>query len=180
MGRRHLAAWAHLERATAVPARLVGVCDQDPRRAAAAAEQFAAATQRRPRVFASLDAALDDPDVGAVDLVIPTRYHHQSALTALAAGRHVLVEKPFAITIRACRVMAAAAAGSGRVLAVAENYRRVPTHRALKSLLDQGVIGRPYVASVHTVQQALPPAPGEWFRERGLVGSLPNLEFAVH
>jgi predicted dehydrogenase len=92
----------------------------------------------------------------------------------------VLVEKPFAITIRACRVMAAAAAGSGRVLAVAENYRRVPTHRALKSLLDQGVIGRPYVASVHTVQQALPPAPGEWFRERGLVGSLPNLEFAVH
>lgn len=179
MGRRHLAAWGHLERVSAAPARLVAVCDQDQRRAAAAAAQFAAGG-RVPRVLPSLEAALADPEVEAIDLVIPTRFHHQAVVAALEAGRHVLVEKPFGITIRACRLMAEAAARSGRVLGVAENYRRVPSHRALKALLELGVLGRPYVVTVHTLQQALPAAAAQWFRERGLVGSLPNLELAVH
>lgn len=180
MGRRHLAAYAALERARVSEARLVAVCDQDPERAAAAAQRFTVGAGRRPRVLPSLEATLDDPEIEAVDVVIPTRFHHLAVVAALEAGRHVLVEKPFAITIRACLLMAEAASRAGRVLAIGENYRRVPTHRALRALLQEGVIGRPYVVSTQTVQPALPPAAAGWFRDRRLVGSLPNLELAVH
>jgi predicted dehydrogenase len=180
MGRRHLAGYAALEHAGGSAARMVAVCDEAPELAEAAAEQFAAATGRLVRVHPSLGAVLADREVEAVDLVIPNRFHHQAVVRALEGGRHVLVEKPFGITMRACRLMAETAARTGLVLAVAENYRRVPTHRALHGLLEQGVIGRPFVVSVHTVQQALAPDEGGWFRDRRMVGSRPNLEFAVH
>ena len=178
MGIRHLLGYAALERAQISPAHLVAVCDQDPSRATAAAKRYQALCGRAPRVLEGLASVLADPAVDAVDLVLPTSRHHEAATTALEHGRHVLVEKPFGITIRACRVMAEAAARSHQRLGVAENYRRVVSHRALHALVTEGVIGRPYVVSVHTVQQAEESL--GWFRDRSTVGSLPNLEFAVH
>jgi predicted dehydrogenase len=182
MGRRHLRGYAALERAGLLPARLVAVADTDPLRAQEAARAFESEVGRAPLVLTGLEAALADARVEAVDLVVPTRHHHELASSALGAGRHVLVEKPFGITIRACEQMAEAAARHGLTLAVAENYRRVPTHRALKAAIDAGLIGRPYAVSAHTVQQAAAgqSGAGGWFRDRRLVGSLPMLELAVH
>jgi predicted dehydrogenase len=178
MGRRHALGYAALEAAASSPARLVAICDRDAARAAAAAREFAAVAGRTPRVLDGLDAALADSEVDAVDLVVPTRFHHALVVAAIEAGRHVLVEKPFAITVRAAEVAIEAAERTGLTLAVAENYRRVPTHRALRGLLTTGAIGRPYLVLVHTVQRAVGGA--GWYSSRSLVGSLPNLEFAVH
>jgi predicted dehydrogenase len=181
MGRRHALGYAALERAGASPARLVAVCDPDRSRTAAVTRAFAEVCARRPVALAGLEAALAQREVDAVDLVVPTRFHHSLALAALAAGRHVLVEKPFAITLRAALAALEAAERARLTLAVAENYRRVPTHRALRALVQDGVIGKPYAISVHTVQQAAPSgAPAAWYGDRDVVGSLPNLEFAVH
>ncbi|MBJ7598905.1 Gfo/Idh/MocA family oxidoreductase, partial [Candidatus Nephthysia bennettiae] len=182
MGRRHLRGYAALERAGLLPARLVAVADADPLRAGQAARIFESEAGRPPLVFTGLEAVVADDRVEAVDLVVPTRHHHELAKVALSAGRHVLVEKPLGITIRACREMAEVAALHGRTLAVAENYRRVPTHRALKAAIDAGLVGQPYAVSVHTVQQTTPgeSGAGGWFRDRWLVGSLPMLELAVH
>ena len=182
MGLRHLLGYAALERAGVRSARLAAVCDAEPLRAAQAAQTFASQTGRRLRALGGLEEVLVEADLDAVDLAVPTRHHHELVVRSLDAGRHVLVEKPFGITVHACEQMAEAAARTGLTLAVAENYRRIPTNRALKGAVESGLIGTPYAVSVHTVQQASPgeSGTGGWFRDRRMVGSLPLLELAVH
>ncbi|MBN1123233.1 MAG: bi-domain-containing oxidoreductase [Anaerolineae bacterium] len=88
-----------------------------------------------------LDAALVDPDVDVV--LIATRHHLHAGQTirALRAGKHVLVEKPMALTVADCRAMIEAAQEAGVLLTVDFNRRMAPTAQALKAALDQ--IGGP-------------------------------------
>jgi len=79
--------------------------------------------------------------VDAVLVLAPVALHHQIALDCLAAGKHVLVEKPFAITVRAAQAVVDAAADRGLVAAVAENARYGEALRATRWVLDQGVLG---------------------------------------
>ncbi len=65
------------------------------------------------------------------------------ATECLDLGLHVQCEKPLALTIRGCRQVIAAAERAGRVLSVAENYRRDPINRLVKALLSDGAIGTP-------------------------------------
>jgi predicted dehydrogenase len=87
----------------------------------------------------------------AVDICADPRHHHTLAAEAFARGWHAMVEKPMGLTVRACREMQEAAARAGRRLAVAENYRRDPTNRLARALLDAGAIGTPRLAIHATV-----------------------------
>jgi predicted dehydrogenase len=180
MGMRHLRGYAALERAGVGEARLLVVADVDEARAFGAARKFAADTGRQIELRKGLRGVLEHDEVEAVDLVIPTGRHHLDVVEALEAGRHVLVEKPFGITMRACELMHEAASRTGLTLAVAENYRRISSNRALHALITGGVIGQPYVVSVHTIQRTQARIGREWFFDRREVGSLPLLELAVH
>jgi len=114
-----------------VPAfRLAALCDRNERNLGILADLAERELGERPRTFTSLDALLDGvPDLDAVDITTETRPHHTIACQALDARKHVLVEKPMALTVTACNRMMAAAERAGRVLAVAENYRRDPLMR---------------------------------------------------
>src|SRR5918911_582485 len=73
---------------------------------------------------------------------------HLTGLAALAqscfaAGLHVLCEKPLALTMRGCNAIIAAAHAAGRVLSVAENYRRDPINRLARALIADGALGTP-------------------------------------
>src|SRR4051812_17139735 len=68
---------------------------------------------------AEFDAMLADPNVGLVDLCVPTDQHADLAVRALEAGKHVLVEKPIALSLAEADAMTAAARASGRLLMVA-------------------------------------------------------------
>ena len=81
--------------------------DVDPARAEAVAEKTGAT------VFTSLDAALENGDFDAVDLMLPHHLHEALAIQVLDAGKHVLLEKPMAPTVEACDRILAAAANSG-------------------------------------------------------------------
>jgi predicted dehydrogenase len=98
----------------------------------------------RPAVYTELDALLAHREtLDAVDIVTVHRAHHTLAIACLEAGLDVLVEKPLAITMRAGRAMLDTATRTGRLLAVAEQYRRSPNQRAVRWALDRGEIGRP-------------------------------------
>jgi predicted dehydrogenase len=180
MGLRHLVGYAELEKRNSGYTRLAGVCDADPRRATVAATLFEELAGRPLSLYENLDEVLADDSIEAVDLVIPTRHHHEAVVQSLRRGRHVMVEKPFGITVRTCDLMHDAATRSGMVLAIAENYRRVPTHRALRAVIAEGVIGDPQVVGVQCVQPSSLATEYSWTKDRRMVGSLPLLELAVH
>jgi predicted dehydrogenase len=141
MGHRHLRAYAALRRVGVHGFELAAVCD--PRREAAehAAELVAELLGSRPAIFASADELIASGAVQAIDLVTEPSIHHLIAVPALAAGIHVLSEKPLGVTVRACREMVDAAAASGAILATAENYRRDPPNRLARAVLDSGLLG---------------------------------------
>jgi predicted dehydrogenase len=189
MGRRHLAAYAELERAGAGRVRIAALCDTDAERREEARQAFAAVTGRTPPGYATLDCALGAGAIGAtgapagVDLAVPTRLHHTLAIEAFEAGLHVFVEKPIALTVRAARAMTEAAERAGRVLAVSENFRRVPVNRAVRALIAGGAIGRPYwtVSELSIPAERLhPTGGGHWYRDKRMSGSLVALEMGVH
>ncbi|MEO7909039.1 MAG: Gfo/Idh/MocA family oxidoreductase, partial [Roseiflexaceae bacterium] len=76
---------------------------------------------------------------------------HTIAAAALAHGWHAMIEKPVGLTVRASNLIRQAAEASGRVLSVAENYRRDPVNRLAKALLDAGVIGKPRLLIHHSI-----------------------------
>jgi len=80
-------------------------------------------------------------DVDAVEVYTSVSSHHQIALAGLEAAKHVLVEKPIAVTVKAARRMVEAAKVAGRVLGVAENTRYYADTRMVKWIIDQGLIG---------------------------------------
>ena len=93
--------------------------------------------------FGSYAAALEDPRVTAVLIATPPAFHLEWTLRALAAGKHVIVEKPPFARSEDFTAVEAAAHAAARQAMVAENYFYKPILRALRSLLQEGVIGEP-------------------------------------
>ena len=96
-----------------------------------------------PHLYGNYQALLDDPVVTAVYIPLPNHLHRPWAQKALAAGKHVLCEKPLACTTRDAEAMAAAARKADRLLMEAFMYRFHPRSRRIKAMVDQGDIGRP-------------------------------------
>ena len=143
MGRRHIHGLAQLESAGINPFALVAVCDPLAAAADAAAHLAESLLGIRPAVHTDLEsmAAREKPD--AADIVTTPATHHLVGSTALGLGINVQIEKPVAITISAAKVLERAAARSGRVLSVAENYRRDPLNRLLRAVIESGALGKP-------------------------------------
>ena len=89
------------------------------------------------------EAILADPAVTAVYIPLPNHLHRPWTLKALAAGKHVLCEKPLACSAAEAREMGAAARAADRVLMEGFMYRFHPRSRRIKTLVDQGAIGAP-------------------------------------
>jgi UDP-N-acetyl-2-amino-2-deoxyglucuronate dehydrogenase len=90
----------------------------------------------------SLAAALDRPDVDAVSICTPSGYHVEMALAALAAGKHVIVEKPIDVSVEAADRLVAAAAASDRTVTVIAQHRFDPSSQAVHAATVAGQFGR--------------------------------------
>ncbi len=144
MGRRHLRGMATLARSSMCNLELAAVCDTNLENANFLADEAQELLGARPRVFSSIEQMVRElPDLQAADVTTDTGSHHAVAKACLEAGLHVLCEKPLAITTRGCTLVIEAAQRVGRVLSVAENYRRDPINRLIRALLDDGAIGTP-------------------------------------
>ena len=98
-----------------------------------------------PAVFDDWRAMLDADLVDAVLVLAPVALHHEVALDALRAGKHVLIEKPLAITVRTAQAVVAESSRRGLVVGVAETQRYAARTRALRWVLEQGLVGDPQV-----------------------------------
>jgi predicted dehydrogenase len=91
-----------------------------------------------PHAFDSLEKMLASVELDVVSVASPPFDHHTSVLTALGAGKHVLCEKPFALSVAEAEEMAAAAKRAGTVCAVAHEFRYTSAAAALKELIVNG------------------------------------------
>jgi predicted dehydrogenase len=89
----------------------------------------------------TLEVLLTDPEVDLVDICLPTDMHAPAALAALAAGKHVLVEKPIALTVEDADEMIAAAERAKRLLMVGQVLRFFPEFAYIRQCMDRGEYG---------------------------------------
>ncbi len=136
----HLHAWRDL---AADGVELAAVCDLDDAKAAAAARTFGAS-----RHYTDVRLMLEAETLDFVDVVTTMPGHR--ALVELAAAHRVpvIVQKPFAPTIADCRAMVEACAAAGVPLMVHENFRFQTPIIAVRDVLAQGTIGRPFFARI--------------------------------
>jgi len=103
------------------------------------------------RVVADYRALLDDPGVDVIDVCLPHSLHAPVALAALRAGKPVICEKPIATTLEDADVMIETARTARAPLFVVQNHRFMPHHLRAKQMLDEGAIGRPFLATVRVI-----------------------------
>ncbi len=115
---------------------LVAVCDQDPVRTAAALD-----ADPGTRVLDTAEALILDPGVEVVVISTPPDSHARWAMQALEAGRHVVVEKPMALSVRECDALLSTAREAGLTLTVYQNRRFDPDYDAIRRCVRDGRIG---------------------------------------
>jgi len=126
----------HIEALRRLGVQVHGLLGSSPDRAAARAVQLGVA-----RGYASLDDLLDDGRVDVVHVTSPNHLHHGQVRRILAAGRHVVCEKPLALTSAESGDLVRLAAESGRVNAVNFNIRFYPVNQHARELVWDGALG---------------------------------------
>lgn len=173
MGAAHSQGWRTVGRVFELPLApvMTAVCGRD-------AEAVRRAADRHGWASAETDwrelVARDDIDL--VDICTPGDSHAEIALAALAAGKHVLCEKPLANTVAEAEAMAAAAEeayGRGQLAMVGFNYRRVPATSLARRMVAEGRLGTLRHVRVTYLQDWLvdPQAPLTWRLRKELAGS---------
>jgi predicted dehydrogenase len=104
---------------------------------------------------------IDDPSIEAISNTLPTHLHAETTITALKAGKHVLLEKPFALTAADCDNMIATAKETDRTLMVAHVLRFWGEYVSLVELVHSGKLGKPISAVAARLSQL--PAWADWF-----------------
>jgi len=144
-------------------------------KAAASVEgvELAAVVSRRAAEFsgnryATLEDALADPEIDILDLCLPTDLHESATIAALGAGKHVLVEKPMALSVASCQRMIAAAERAKRILMVAHVLRFFPAYRALQRAVDQGELGS--IRSATFRRRCAQPGWSDWITDKSRSG----------
>lgn len=132
-----------------------------------------------PRSTHSLDGLLADPEVDAVYISTTNELHRDQAIAAAKAGKHILAEKPLALTLEDARAMVDAAKAAGVTIATNHHLRNAGAHRAMRQAIKDGRIGTPIAARVfHAV--FLPEHLQGWRLKEPKAGGGVVLDIAVH
>jgi predicted dehydrogenase len=135
----HLPGWARDERC-----QIVGICDREPDRAAAAGREFGAQV-----ITGDYRELLARDDIDIIDVVTRDSEHYPINTAAIEAGKHVLSEKPVAHDYRDVRRIADLARAKGLKTKVGFTFRYSPAVRYMKDLLTSGQLGTPYIYNAY-------------------------------
>lgn len=138
----------HLEgyRPLADRAPVIAVCDKSPQAAKQRAEAFGV-----PNAYGKLEQLLGNEQIDVVAVLTPPDARLSVVRPLLEAGKHVLVEKPFAGSLAEAEIMVAVAAQQGVRLAVNQNFRFLPESQWMKRRLAEGTLGQPiFMAQNHS------------------------------
>ncbi|MBR4748087.1 MAG: Gfo/Idh/MocA family oxidoreductase [Abditibacteriota bacterium] len=173
IGCGHIARKAHLPN-IAPKYRLTAVSDVSRERAEAAKQEFSAAY-----AFDDYRQLLALEEIDSVHICTPNYLHVPIALEALAAGKHVLVEKPMATNAKDAAMLFAEAEKRGLKVMSANCYRYITESSVIKSFVDRGQLGDIYYVNVKALRRRGIPPYGA-FTSKELQGGGPLIDIGVH
>jgi len=133
-----------------------------------------------PTVYSSAEALLENPDINAVYIAVPNVHHAPIALQALQAGKHVILDKPFAMNLQQAKEVTDLAVQQDRIFMLGMNQRFVPGAQAIKTLVSNGSLGELYHAKACWMRRTGIPRMGTWFGNKALAGGGSLLDIGVH
>jgi UDP-N-acetylglucosamine 3-dehydrogenase len=172
-GRTHTHAYAQIP-----GVRVVALAGQEPDRLAELGAQYGI-----PYLYHDYQDLLARDDLDAISVCTPNALHAPIAIAASQAGKHVLVEKPMALSLAEADAMIAAARAAERVLMVAHNLRYQPVYEAIKRIVADGLIGRPLAARgvfMHAGPDEFWGATSDWFWQEQAAGGGALLDMGIH
>lgn len=179
MGRAHSNAWAQAPRFFPgdVTPQLKLVCGRDSERTSAFAR-----TWGWEEYTTDWRSVIERPDIDIVDIALPTHLHHEVAVAAANAKKHVFCEKPMALSVAQAEEMLTTAQRAGIVHYLNHNYRRLPAVMYAKRLIDEGRLGRIYHWRGAYQQDWImsPSFPLTWHLRQETAGSGPHADLNSH
>ena len=166
MGKTHAAAYARIP-----GVEVAAVVDAELERAKQLAAEVGGAA------FSDVSALISDPGVDVIDVCLPTPLHPATAIRSLQAGKHVVMEKPLALSLPEADAMLEAARTTGKFLMVAHVIRFWPEYIAIQKLVESGRIGKPRLATAYRLSNM--PQWADWFRNPTAFGGA-VLDLHIH
>jgi predicted dehydrogenase len=133
-----------------------------------------------PKTYCDFEALAADPDIDAVVIGLPNYLHAPITIQMLEAGKHVLCEKPMAMTVAEAEEMVKAARRTGRKLMIAHMWRFDREILWLRDLVASGALGKVFKAKSHAIWLYEGPRPESWFVQRKLAGGGALADMGVH
>lgn len=176
IGTGGIARGCHIPGFKSVPdeCEIVWACDVDSALAASVAAEHGI-----PKQTGDYHDVLNDPEVDAVAITTPNKFHMQPTVDALNAGKHVLCEKPLAMNAEEAKVMCRAARDNGKILQVALQMRFGGGAKFLKDYIDKGHMGDIYYARAQALRRRGVPHWGV-FIDKEKQGGGPLVDIGVH
>ncbi len=156
----------HAEGFRKAGAEIVAVADPAPGAAEKAAAEWGIA-----KTFDSVDKMLAEaPELDAVSIIVPNKFHAPLAMQCLRAGKHVFCEKPPGLNAAEVEEMVAIAKETGKKLMFNFNNRARPESQAMKKYVDDGTVGKINSAQAKWIRRTGIPGFGGWFTTKAMAG----------
>lgn len=133
-----------------------------------------------PKSYATADELFANPEIDAVYIAVPNKFHVPLAVQALNAGKHVILEKPFALNYEEAKLAADTSIKQGKVLTLGMNQRFSDRAQQFHTLSSQGIFGEIYHAKAYWQRRSGIPKLGTWFGSKELAGGGCLYDIGVH
>lgn len=156
-------------------AEVIAVSDPNEKRCAELKEKLGLAYS-----YTDSSELFANDEIDAVYVAVPNKFHAPLAKQALEAGKHVILDKPFALSAKEAQEVLDAAKKSGKTFTLGMNQRFVPDCQKIKTLADKGELGEIYHAKAYWFRRSGIPKLGTWFGKKELSGGGCILDIGVH
>lgn len=184
---RHITGLTLLKRAGLDNFEVTACCDTVEENVRAVADYARDTQGARPLVYSDWQELVAKAPVDAVDICLPHGLHHFVGISCLEAGLHVVMEKPYTVTVKTGRQLAETADRTGKVLATAVPHRRMPGQRAVHWAINKAkLIGQPRMFFQDYTQWRPVPPSGQlparmlWRRDRMMGGGAAVIDSGFH
>ncbi|MEM6749904.1 MAG: Gfo/Idh/MocA family oxidoreductase [Planctomycetota bacterium] len=133
-----------------------------------------------PRRHAEVEDLFADDGVDAIYVAVPNKFHAPLAKRALEAGKHVILDKPFALSAEEAQTVVDAAKASGKTFTLGMNQRFPESHQRARALVESGQLGEVYHARAVWRRRSGIPKLGTWFGNKEVAGGGAMLDIGVH